>query len=116
MICMTDFLQPDGFFVTILSVCGVYGDKLPILLQLLLDIQFGHLAGIFLNELKAQFGFFAHQLVNAFGGLQTGAFGDYDAQQGSFVTFHGGFLQLGGGHLAEALKSADFNFAPSGEV
>jgi hypothetical protein len=63
------------------------------------------------NELEAQLGFFAHQLVHAFGSLVNLAVHDLDLQQRALFGVHRGFFQLRRRHLAKAFKTADLDFA-----
>jgi hypothetical protein len=62
--------------------------------------------GVVLDEAEAGVGLLAHQPFDQILDIVL-ALGDGDAGQGALLRIHGGLLQLGGHHLAQALEAAD---------
>src|SRR3546814_1625307 len=78
-----------------------------------LNVQRLDEAGVFLDEGEAQLRLAPHELLDQLGrlfllcaGILVGRAGDGDPQQRAPARVHGGFLELLGRHLAEALEAA----------
>ena len=72
--------------------------------------------GALLDEAEARFGLGAHQRVDRVLGAASIASDHVDPEQRALPRVHGGFLELRGHHLAQALEAADLDLAAAGEL
>ena len=70
--------------------------------------------GAFLDEAEALLGLVAHQAVDGVAGRLL--LDDLDPEERALRRVHGGFLELAGHHLAEALEAADLDLAVAVEL
>src|SRR5690606_12033881 len=75
------------------------------------DIQILGERRTLLDEAETRLRLRAHEIVHRLGNLAAVAVTDFDAQKGAPLRIHGGFLELSGIHLTEALEAADLDLA-----
>src|SRR6185437_15203496 len=73
------------------------------------DVEVLYVECVFFDELAARFDVFAHERCED--GLGFGDVFELDLEEGTALRVHGGFPELGGGHLAQTLVTLDLVLA-----